>query len=140
VSLVSDKATVDVAQYLAKGSTREGVEVLPPLILDLMEMDNLIAGMLTQVAIHPDVVHVYRELLSSHGTEFYLDPPERYGIHPDDNIMMTFKDIGRLAREHGETVIGVKTADGNFALPPKQNATLKLAPGTQFLVIRDDDM
>lgn len=72
---------------------------------ELLQPDEMVAGMVLQVANEPGLAATLSELtLDAVGSEIYLRRPEPYGL--DGSRPFTFREVSELARLRGETALG----------------------------------
>ncbi len=83
---------------------------VPEMAHDFLVSSSVVAMLLAQAAIDPDIARIYREILSPEGAEIFLRPRRAYaGQGP-----RTFADVMAAARAHGEIALGF--------LPPGREA------------------
>ncbi|KAL6780770.1 hypothetical protein ACKKBF_B11820 [Auxenochlorella protothecoides x Auxenochlorella symbiontica] len=86
---------------------------------ELLQPDEIAAGVLTQMGAEPRLRSVLATLIGSssgNGTEVFLRSPGWLGISSWG--MVRFAEVAELARKRGETAIGLITRDGALILAP----------------------
>ncbi|CAG9463034.1 unnamed protein product [Pedinophyceae sp. YPF-701] len=131
VAVIADEGTRDAAEFVAAS----GAENAPPLTMDLLQLDHMITGMITQVAAQPDVIHVYREILSADGNELFMKHPAVYNVPEGDGL--TFGEMCDAAKRCGDTLLGILHADGTCLLPPYQHQVVDIGPDDKLVVLSD---
>ncbi|KAL3142871.1 hypothetical protein ABBQ38_003160 [Trebouxia sp. C0009 RCD-2024] len=111
VTTITHPETTEVANHLIS----QGDNVLTA---ELVHPEELMSGLLSQVAAEPDLAPLLSELVdNSEGQEIYLRRPERYGL--DSNKPTTFSQLSELTRWQQETAIGyIAGTDGRLHLAP----------------------
>ncbi|KAL3151949.1 hypothetical protein ABBQ32_001075 [Trebouxia sp. C0010 RCD-2024] len=111
VTTITHPETTEVANHLIS----QGDNVLTA---ELVHPEELMSGLLSQVAAEPDLAPLLSELVdNSEGQEIYLRRPERYGL--DSNKPTTFSQLSELTRWQHETAIGyIAGTDGRLHLAP----------------------
>ncbi|KAL3139211.1 hypothetical protein ABBQ32_005982 [Trebouxia sp. C0010 RCD-2024] len=131
VSTVRRPQTIEVANYLVDRLGRRCMTA------ELLQPDELISGMISQVAAEPEMALLLNHFIySTAGQEIYLRRPSRYHTIPDK--AETFAQIGELARTKKETAIGYITHAGIMRLAPRPKEAHQYAPDDRIIVIADD--
>ncbi|KAL0047458.1 hypothetical protein WJX82_003858 [Trebouxia sp. C0006] len=131
VSTVRRPQTIEVANYLVDRLGKKCVTA------ELLQPDELISGMISQVAAEPEMALLLNHFIySTSGQEIYLRRPSRY--HTLTDKPETFAQIGELARTKKETAIGYITHTGVMRLAPKPKETHTYASDDRIIVIADD--
>lgn len=73
---------------------------------DFVVSTDVVAMLLAQEALEPDVAPVYRELLSPEGAEIFVRPRARYAPDGDEAATATFADVMAAACARGEVALG----------------------------------
>lgn len=131
VSTVRRPQTIEVANYLVDRLGKKCVTA------ELLQPDELISGMISQVAAEPEMALLLNHFIySTSGQEIYLRRPSRY--HTLTEKPETFAQIGELARTKKETAIGYITQTGIMRLAPKPKEAHQYASDDRIIVIADD--
>ncbi|KAA6419289.1 MAG: hypothetical protein FRX49_10813 [Trebouxia sp. A1-2] len=131
VSTVRRPQTIEVANYLVDRLGKKCVTA------ELLQPDELISGMISQVAAEPEMALLLNHFIySTSGSEIYLRRPSRY--HTLTDKPETFAQIGELARTKKETAIGYITHTGVMRLAPKPKEAHTYASDDRIIVIADD--
>eukprot|EP00873_Tetraselmis_striata_P020157 jgi/Tetstr1/440421/TSEL_028755.t1 len=100
-----------------------------PITVDLLNLDWLMSGWITQVATQPEVAFFFREILStSIGCEIYVRPAAGYFPTPaldDGTEAISFRAVQENARAKSETAIGfIQMATRNVVLGARTTASV----------------
>lgn len=114
VSTVRHPETLVVADHIVRDVGKGCITA------ELIDPDELVSGIITQVAANPDIGAVLSELVeTAQGHEIYLRRPEHLGIPL--NTAVTFDEVIDSARRCGETAIGFIDESGNLNLAPPRD-------------------
>ncbi|KAG2423273.1 hypothetical protein HXX76_015422 [Chlamydomonas incerta] len=155
---VTDPRTREIMQSLVRvqgggggGGGGGGAAAGRPLSLDIINADEMLAGVLTQVAAEPRLSGVFHELSSAEGVEVYMRTPGALRLPLGAPIAWdTVQDSGR---EHNVTVIGVVRGSGvragaaaapdhgpvvELGVPPGKAPALTLQSGDKLVVLAEE--
>uniref|UniRef100_A0A7S1SMF0 Uncharacterized protein n=1 Tax=Tetraselmis chuii TaxID=63592 RepID=A0A7S1SMF0_9CHLO len=134
VGLSTYKDTQTLADVLS-------MSTLVPITVDLLNLDELMSGWITQVATQPAVAYFFREILAtSLGCEIYVRKAVNY--FPDtardsEEAATSFRTIQEGARLHSETAIGfIQKGSRKVLLGAMANATVTL--DDRVVVVAED--
>lgn len=105
---------------------------------ELLQPDELVSGMLLQVAHEPALSAALSQLIDgTRGSraEIYLRRPELYGLSPGRR--WTFAELTELARLRGETCLGYVAADRSLVLAPDADAGYSYNRDSRIVVISE---
>lgn len=155
--LPARRTPLRVVACISHPSTRQVVEDMtgsqlgeaPLLITHLLNPDELLSGILAQVASEPELNLVYNGLLSSSsGCELRLRPAAHYDlgsssstevadeaakIYPD--LDKTWDAVAERVRDAGDTAIGILSVNGKLAMAPDADQPAKLLETDQLVVL-----
>ncbi len=101
---------------------------------DILVSSDLVAMLLAQDALDPDVAPVYAELLSPHGIELLLHPRADYLEAGASSASGTFADVMVAARAYGEVALGIYEFHPSVPGVVVRRPTLELNPARDFVV------
>ncbi|KAK9917305.1 hypothetical protein WJX75_002985 [Coccomyxa subellipsoidea] len=128
VGMVRAPETVEVANFLIDKMGRGA------LTAELLQPDELVAGIIAQVAAEPEMAALLSGFIySSEGQEIYLRRPIHYAL-PDEEPV-TFAQVSELLRKEDELAIGFITKDGHMKLAPRAAEQHKFDPDDRLVVI-----
>ncbi|EIE27753.1 hypothetical protein COCSUDRAFT_55736 [Coccomyxa subellipsoidea C-169] len=128
VGMVRAPETVEVANFLIDKMGRNA------LTAELLQPDELVAGIIAQVAAEPEMAALLSGFIySSEGQEIYLRRPIHYAL-PDEEPV-TFAQLSELLRKEAELAIGFITKDGHMKLAPRAAEQHKFDPDDRLVVI-----
>ncbi|KAK9797373.1 hypothetical protein WJX73_006662 [Symbiochloris irregularis] len=128
VGMVRQPETVEVANFLISRLGKSTVTA------ELMHPDELVSGILSQVAAEPEMARLLAGFIySTEGQEIYLRRPSRYQLLED--VPMAFAEVAELCRKKCETAIGYITASGNLKLAPPAKEQIKYTKDDRIVVI-----
>ncbi|KAK9814063.1 hypothetical protein WJX72_000188 [[Myrmecia] bisecta] len=110
VAVVRCPQSVKVANYMVR-DLAQGT-----MTAELLQPDELVAGLIAQVTSEPDLAPVLSTLIDAGGQEVRLRDPSAYSL--DDVTPITFACVAERARLHDETAIGFVTRQGALVLAP----------------------
>ncbi|CAL8463710.1 g3244 [Coccomyxa elongata] len=128
VGMVRAPETVEVANFLIDRMGR-GM-----LTAELLQPDELVAGIIAQVAAEPEMAALLSGFIySSEGQEIFLRRPIHYALPDEDSV--TFAQLSELLRKEDELAIGFITKDGHMKLAPRAAEKHKFDPNDRLIVI-----
>ncbi|KAG2491156.1 hypothetical protein HYH03_010597 [Edaphochlamys debaryana] len=116
------------------------------IVLDTVNADELLAGVLTQVAAEPRLSGLFHELSSAEGVEVYLRTPGQLGLPYGQPL--SWEQAQDAGRAQATTVIGVVRSGGGPQArlapcvqlgAPEAKASLTLAPGDKLVILAEGD-
>jgi hypothetical protein len=153
-SILEDTHEADARTIVGKVLLEEilqGRERRPQIIIELANPDNstLVGGtgaemivspvimshLLAQVALRRELQSIYTELFTVGGAEIEFRDPSRYGIKPGN---YTFNELSHIAREFGETALGLCKNKKNAKL--KNRLILNPPKNNQLTITENDDL
>lgn len=115
-------------------------------LMSVAKVNDFIVGseftnrVITQIANQPALDIVFKELLSSKGSEVYLRPVENY-IDISQKLPVSFADLTKIVYESQDIVIGWMTYDDNGNLVrtinPLKSASHIFLPGEELIVLSE---
>lgn len=112
VGVVRNPQTVKVANYMVKDLGQGTITA------ELLQPDELVSGLMAQVASEPSLAPLLSELIhSTEGQEVRLREPADYHIH--DLKKTSFAEVAEYARTKSETAIGYVSMQGELFLAPE---------------------
>ena len=153
-SILEDTHEADARTIVGKVLLEEilqGHEKRPQIIIELANPDNsslvggagtemivspvILSHLLAQVALRRELQSIYTELFTVGGAEIEFRDPARYGIKPGN---YTFREIAHIAREFGETALGVCKNKKSAKL--KNRLILNSPKDNQLTITENDDL
>lgn len=133
VTTIAHPETTEVANHLIG----QGDNVLTA---ELVHPEELMSGLLSQVAAEPDLAPLLSELVdNSDGQEIYLRRPERYGLSSSETT--TFWRVSEATRYQRETAIGyIAGNDGKLCLAPGPQHRHIFDEHSRVVVIAESDI
>jgi len=101
---------------------------------DVIVSPNLVAYLLSQVALRRELAAVFAELSQPGGAQFLLRPTREYWA----NDQVGFEDLARVASERGEIALGVRRTEGSdvgITLNPDRTLRWIPAPDDELVVL-----
>ncbi|GLC54210.1 hypothetical protein PLESTB_000835200 [Pleodorina starrii] len=150
---VTDPRVRDIMNSLVQvqpgGSSRGGGGGLGvarrQLTIETINSDELLAGVLTQVAAEPRLSGLFHELSTAEGMEVHLRTPA--ALELPYNQPLTWDQVQEAGREREVTVIGLLHAAGEDATQPRlllgvplrpAGAAMEFRPGDKVVVLSSD--
>ncbi|DBB16525.1 TPA: hypothetical protein ACH3X3_014790 [Trebouxia sp. C0006] len=132
VTTIAHPETTEVANHLIG----QGDNVLTA---ELVHPEELMSGLLSQVAAEPDLAPLLSELVdNSDGQEIYLRRPERYGL--SSSTPTSFAHVSEVTRWQQETAIGyIAGDDGKLHLAPGPDERHIFDEHARVVVIAESD-
>lgn len=132
VTTIAHPETTEVANHLIG----QGDNVLTA---ELVHPEELMSGLLSQVAAEPDLAPLLAELVdNSDGQEIYLRRPERYGLA--NSTPTSFEHVSEVTRWQKETAIGyINGDDGKLHLAPGPEERHIFDEHSRVVVIAESD-
>ncbi|KAK9815434.1 hypothetical protein WJX72_003650 [[Myrmecia] bisecta] len=131
VGTVRRPETVEVANFLIGKLSKNTVTA------ELLQPDELVSGMISQVAAEPDMGALLAGFLYNvEGQEIHLRRPSRYLLPKEQPT--SFAQITELARQRKETAIGYITKAGAMTLAPSCGDMHVYTPADRVVVIAEE--
>ena len=101
---------------------------------DFIVASSMSSLLLAQLAESPELLDVFRELLSNEGCELLLKPAGGLGCVGE----LTVRELRRRALRHGYVVLGCFDADGGSVFDPPLGTVFALRPEDELIVLGEN--